>query len=45
MPERVRVVAIEVADPYTLGTEPTAAVSAAVGQAVERVVALIRDGF
>jgi len=42
MPQRVRVVAIEVADPYTLGTEPTAAVSAAVAQAVERVLALVQ---
>ena len=45
MPGRVRVVAIEVADPYTLGTEPTELVRKAVALAVERVVALIRDGF
>ncbi len=41
MPGRVRVIAIEVADPYTLGTEPTAAVMPAVELAVERVVALV----
>lgn len=45
MPGRVRVIAIEVADPYTLGTKPTAAVMPAVERAVERVVALIRNGF
>jgi len=45
MPGRVRVVAIEVADPYTLGTEPTELVRKAVALAVERVVALIRNGI
>lgn len=40
MPERVRVVAVEVADPYTLGTQPTAPVREAVALAVERVMAL-----
>ena len=45
MPGRVRVIAIEVADPYTLGTEPTEVVSAAVALAVERVIDLIRNGF
>ncbi len=45
MPGRVRVIAIEVADPYTLGTEPTEVVSAAVAFAAERVIALIRNGF
>lgn len=42
MPEQVRVIAIEVADPFTLGTQPTTAVQAAVSQAAERVVALTR---
>lgn len=45
MPERVRVIAIEVADPFTLGTQPTTAVQKAVGLAVDRVIALARDGF
>lgn len=45
MPGRVRVIAIEVADPYTLGTEPTEVVSAAVAFAVERVIDLVRNGF
>jgi len=42
MPRRVRIIAIEVADPYTLGTHPTPAVAGAVPLAVERVVALAR---
>lgn len=42
MPRRVRVIAIEVADPFTLGTQPTTVVQEAVGLAVERVVALTR---
>ncbi len=41
MPQRVRVIAIEVADPYTLGTQPTARVREAVALAAERVVALV----
>jgi hypothetical protein len=38
----VRIFAIEVEDPYTLGTQLTAAVAEAVPVAVERVVALAR---
>ncbi len=45
MPGRVRVIAIEVADPFTLGTEPTERVRKAVALAVERVIVLIRNGF
>jgi hydrogenase maturation protease len=37
MPERVRVLAIEVADPFTLSTELTPAVAAAVPKAARRV--------
>ena len=44
MPRQVRIVAIEVADPYTLGTELTPAVAAAVAAAAARVVA-IAQGF
>jgi len=42
MPRRVRIFAIEVEDPYTLGTQLTAAVAAAVPAAADRVVALVR---
>lgn len=42
MPARVRVVAIEVADPYTLGTELSPAVSAAIGPAADRVAGIAR---
>jgi hydrogenase maturation protease len=42
MPRRVRIIAIEVADPYTLGTHPTPAVAGAVPLAAERVIALAR---
>lgn len=42
MPERVRVLAIEVADPFTLGTDLTPAVAAAVGPAVERLLGWLR---
>lgn len=45
MPQRVRVIAIEVADPYTLGTQPTELVRKAVTIAVDRVIGLTRDGF
>lgn len=41
MPERVRILAIEVADPFTLGTDLTPAVAAAVGPATERVLAWV----
>ena len=37
MPMNVRIIAIEVADPYTLGTKMTAAVEQAVAPATERV--------
>jgi hydrogenase maturation protease len=40
MPRRVRIVAVEVADPFTLGTELTPAVAAAVPQAAEKVATL-----
>jgi hydrogenase maturation protease len=40
MPRRVGIVAVEVADPYTLGTELTPAVQAALGPAAERVAAI-----
>ena len=39
MPDRVRVFAIEVADPFSLGTEMTPAVRAAVEPAAARIVA------
>lgn len=40
MPRHVRILAIEVADPYTLGTELTPAVAAVVDCAVDRVTAI-----
>jgi len=43
MPRRVRIFAIEVEDPFTLGTSPTPAVGQAVPAAVERVVAQALD--
>lgn len=42
MPDPVRIVAIEVTDPYTLGTDLTPAVAAAVGPAAARVATLAR---
>jgi hydrogenase maturation protease len=42
MPREVRIIAIEVTDPFTLGTEPTPAVAAAVAPAADRVAALAR---
>ena len=42
MPAKVRVIAIEVADPFTLGTQPTAAVRPAVALAADRVMALLQ---
>lgn len=45
VPRRVRVIAIEVADPFTLGTQPTEPVQEAVAFAAGRVIALARDGF
>jgi hydrogenase maturation protease len=41
MPERVRIFAIEVADPYTLGTELTPTLTAAVPGALARVHAAV----
>lgn len=43
MPERGRIVAIEVEDPFTLGTRLTPDVAAAVPRAVEQVVELARE--
>jgi hydrogenase maturation protease len=42
MPQRVRVFAIEVADPFSLGTELTPPVRAAVASAAERIVVAAR---
>ena len=42
MPERVKILAIEVEDPFTLGTQMTPALQAAVPPAVERVLDLVR---
>lgn len=42
MPERVRVFAIEVDDPFTLGTQMTPVLRAALPTAVERVVTTVR---
>jgi hydrogenase maturation protease len=42
MPERVTIFAIEVEDPFTLGTQMTPALQAAVPPAVERVLDLVR---
>jgi hypothetical protein len=42
MPERVKIFAIEVEDPFTLGTQMTPALQAAVPPAVERVLDLVR---
>lgn len=41
MPERVRVFAVEVDDPFTLGTEMTPALREALPRVVERVVAAL----
>ena len=43
VPERGRIFAIEVADPFTLGTVLTPAVADAVGRAVERIAACARE--
>ena len=37
MPEKIRILAIEVEDPFTLGTELTQSVAAAIPQAIERL--------
>jgi hydrogenase maturation protease len=42
MPRQVRIVAVEVADPFTLGTDLTPAVAAAVAAATERVATVAR---
>jgi len=42
MPQKVRILAIEVADPYTLGTAMTPGVQAAVPEAAGRAAALAR---
>lgn len=42
MPRAVKIVAVEVADPFTLGTELTPAVAAAVPAAADRVAAIAR---
>jgi len=43
MPRQVRVFAIEVADPFRLGTEMTAAVGGAVTQAADKIAAAARE--
>jgi len=45
MPRHVRIFAIEVADPFTLGTQMTSAVESAVALAADRVAAAAREGF
>jgi hydrogenase maturation protease len=44
MPEQVTVIAVEVNDPFTLGTGLTSEVSEAVGPATERVMGLVGAG-
>jgi hydrogenase maturation protease len=41
MPERVRILAVEVEDPFTLGSEMTSAVRCALPFAVEQILALV----
>jgi hydrogenase maturation protease len=43
MPREVRILAIEVADPYTLGTQLTPPVAASVAGAAERAVRIARE--
>ena len=43
MPEHVKVFAIEVADPFTLGTEMTAAIAQAIPDVVKRLVTIARQ--
>lgn len=43
MPERVKVLAIEVADPFTMGTEMTPPLLAALAPAVERVLECVDE--
>jgi len=44
MPDRVTVLAVEVENPFTLGTEMTPAVCEAVPRAIERALGLIQPG-
>jgi hydrogenase maturation protease len=43
MPSRIKVLAIEVADPFTMGTEMTPPLQAALGPAVERVLECVHQ--
>jgi hydrogenase maturation protease len=43
VPERARVLAVEVADPFTVSTEMTPALQAALPRLVERVLEMLRD--
>jgi hypothetical protein len=43
MPRSVRIVAVEVADPFTMGTRMTAAVEGAVEEAADRVAGLVSE--
>jgi hydrogenase maturation protease len=43
MPRQVRIFAVEVADPFTLGTQMTPAVAAATAEAADRVAAAARE--
>jgi hydrogenase maturation protease len=45
MPDRVTVLAVEVEDPFTLGTRMTPAVADAVPRVMERALAVIREGL
>jgi hydrogenase maturation protease len=45
MPDRVMVLAVEVEDPFTLGTEMTPAVEDAVPRVIERALELIQEGL
>lgn len=45
MPERVRVLAIEVADPYTFSTEMTDVLEACFGRVVEKVWEVLRESL
>ena len=45
MPSRVEVIAVEVEDPFTLGTELTPAVLGAVEPAVRRVLRCLEEGL
>jgi len=45
MPDQVTVLAVEVEDPFTLGTQMTPAVDDAVPRVMERALAVIREGL